>query len=251
MDQVNQVPGSAEPQAQAPEVKKDAAPAQVQDTTSATAAQAEESEQDRNWKKFREQREIERKQLEAEKKRASEKEKEAAALKAAMDSLLNKPEQRNGSQREEVDYFEDDEEKRIEKLVEKKMQEKERAFEETRRQRETQEMPDRLRQAHQDFDQICTPDNLDYLEYHYPEIAGAFGHMPNGIEKWTSVYKAVKRLVPNTDGKRTQAQAEKNLARPQAGAGSQAGQGMAPTHLSEDRRAANWARMQKVLRGIN
>jgi hypothetical protein len=223
-----------------------------QDTTAAPAVQVEESEQDRNWKKFREQREIERKQLEAEKKRAAEKEKEAAALKAAMDSLLNKPDSRSGSQREEVDYFEDDEEKRIEKLVEKKLAEKERIIEQQRQQREQQELPQRLKREYPDFDQVCTSDNLDYLEYHYPEVATAFGHMPDGIEKWTGIYKAAKRFVPNIDAKRAQARAQDNLLKPQSASGASAAQAATPNMaraLTDSQKAENYRKMQAMIKG--
>lgn len=238
-----------------PEKLKESVPAPAiassQDTTPAPAVQAEESEQDRNWKKFREQREIERKQLEAEKKRAAEKEKEATALKAAMDSLLNKPDPRQSNQREEVDYFEDDEEKRIEKLVEKKLAEKERVIEQQRQQREQQELPQRLKREYPDFDQVCTSDNLDYLEYHYPEVANAFGHMPDGIEKWTGIYKAAKRFVPNIDAKRAQARAQDNLLKPQSASGSSAAQAATPNmsrSLTDSQKAENYRKMQAMIK---
>jgi len=240
-----------------PEKLKESVPAPAiassQDTTPAPAVQVEESEQDRNWKKFREQREIERKQLEAEKKRATEKEKEAAALKSALDSVLNKPDGRSqANQREEVDYFEDDEEKRIEKLVEKKMAEKERAQDQQRQQREQQELPNRLKREYPDFDQVCTSDNLDYLEYHYPEVATAFGHMPDGIEKWTGIYKAAKRFVPNIDAKRAQARAQDNLLKPQSASGASAAQAATPNmsrSLTDSQRADNWRKMQAMIKG--
>jgi len=57
-----------------------------------------------NWKKFRQDREVERKQKEEAIKRASEKEAEAQALKAAMEAILNKPQ----PQQQQNSYYQED-----------------------------------------------------------------------------------------------------------------------------------------------
>ena len=77
------------------ETKIESAPivAQAPVASQEPAAQAEtsqETEKDINWRKFREQRELDRKAKEEAIRKAAEKDAEAQALKAAMESLLNK-----------------------------------------------------------------------------------------------------------------------------------------------------------------
>jgi hypothetical protein len=214
------------------------------------AEEIQETPEQINWRKFREQREIERKQkLEAERK-AAEKEVEASALKAAMDAILNKKSHDSSTVHEEVDE-EETEDQRIEKKINAAIQIREQQLEEKQRQREAAEYPQKLVSAYKDFNQVCSADNLDYLEYHYPEIAKAFGHMPDGFDKWASVYQAVKRFVPNTESKKEQAKAERNFAKPQSMAVSGATQtgDNAPIYLDDKRRSDNWARMQRVMKG--
>lgn len=203
-------------------------------------------EQQINWKKFREAREQERKQREEAERRAAQKDAEAAALKAAMDALLTKPSPQYEFQDEE------DEDSRIQKKVEEALRKRAEKESEERSIREKQELPKRLKENFSDFERVCTPENLDYLEFNYPELATAFNHMPDGVEKWGSVYKAIKRFIPNLDQKSDRAKIEKNLSRPQAMASAGVTQvgDTAPIKLDEKRRAENWARMQKVMKGI-
>jgi hypothetical protein len=200
-----------------------------------------------NWKKFREAREVERKQRDAAEKLAAQKASEAEALKQAMDALLNKQSSQL-SQSEDEDQTEDE---KIQQKVEAALFEREKKFEEQRRQREQAEFPQKLSSAYSDFNQVCSVDNLDYLEYHYPEVASAFKYMPDGFDKWASIYKAVKRFVPNTDSKREQAKAEKNFNKPQSMASAGVAQtgDSAPIMLDDKKRADNWSRMQKVMKG--
>jgi hypothetical protein len=209
--------------------------------------QVQESAKDINWRQFREQRELERKQREDAERRAREKEQEAQALKVAMDAILNKPSPQNYPIQEE----ELDEDQRIEKKVQAALLAKEKVLEEERRRREQQEFPQRLASTYSDFNQVCTTENLDYLEYHYPEVASAFKHAPDGFDKWAAVYKAVKRFVPNTDSKKEQAKAERNFNKPQSmavGGATQTGDS-APMYLDDKRRADNWSRMQRIMKG--
>lgn len=222
-------------------------------TTSPAVETEQETPEQINWKKFREAREIERKQkLEAE-KRAAEKEAEVEAYKAAMDALLSKSSTNsveNGNRLADDDQ-ELSEDEKIRKQVEAIILERDRKAEEEKRKLEIQAMPQRLQQSFQDFNQVCTSDNLDYLEYHYPEVAQAFSAMPEGFDKWASVYKAVKRFVPNTDSKREANKAEKNFQKPQAMSipgKTQTGDN-SPQHLDEKRKMDNWERMQRVMKG--
>ncbi len=208
----------------------------------------QENQEQINWKKFREAREVERKQKEAAEKRASEKEAEALALKAAMEAILNKPavQQSNNYNQEE-----ESEDERINKKVEAAIALRDKKSEEERARREQQEFPERLNSNYKDFNQVCNSENLDYLEYHYPEIAAAYKNLPDGYDKWSNLYKAVKKLVPNTDSRKDQNKAEKNFNKPQAMSipgKTQVGD-TAPQQLDDKRRSDNWARMQKVMKG--
>ncbi len=203
-----------------------------------------------NWRKFREQKDLERKQrIEAE-KMAQEERSKAEALKAAMEALLNKPAQSNEYHQEET------EEQRIDKKVQEALAKRENEYQKNVYQKEMAEYPQKLVQNFTDFNQVCTTENLDYLEYHYPELAAPFKHMPEGYEKWSSIYKAVKRLVPNPDSKREAQKAEKNFQKPQ----SISGRGQKPKSpidsdsvgiLDDQRKAENWQRMQKALKGLS
>ena len=208
--------------------------------------QDKHEQQEINWKKFREAREQERKQREEAERRAAQKEAEARALKEAMDALLNKPSQSNDQ------YDEDDEEIRIQKKVDAALSAREKQYEEERRKREKAEMPVKLKQACPDFERVCSAENVDYLEFHHPEIASAFNHMPDSLEKWSAIYKTIKKFVPNTSPDSNRAKIEKNLSKPQAMATSGVAQtgDVAPMQVDERRKADNWARMQRVMRGF-
>ncbi len=203
----------------------------------------EEDPQQINWKKFRETREIERKQREEAEKRASEKEAEAQALKEAMESLLSKPAVSQDDP--------EDEDARIQKKIDLLMSKKEMQMQEQMQRKEQQEFPSKLKSVYSDFDNICTTENLDYLEYHYPEVAAGFKHMPDGFDKWANIYKAVKRFIPNADALKDKSRIEKNANKPQSMSVSgvtQTGDN-APIQLDDKRRADNWNRMQRVMKG--
>lgn len=218
-------------------------------------ATEQETQQQINWKKFREERVIERKQLEEQKraaeeqrKKAEEKAAEAQALKEAMDAILNKPTS-NG-----FDADVEDEEKRIERLVENKFQERQKREEQDRRAREAQELPQKLVSQHNDFNDVCSTENLDYLTFHFPEVAAAYKSLPDSFDKWSNLYKAVKRFVPNTNSKRDEMRAEKNFNKPQSASTAgvtQQGSNIPVRNLDEQKKAANWERMQRTLKGLS
>ncbi len=204
----------------------------------------------KEWENFRQARANERKQAEEIAKQAEKNAQEAAALRAALDSVLNKnqPQQQNN-----YDLQEETEEQRIEKKVQQALEKREVEYQRQRMERERQEYPEKLQSTFQDFSQVCNEENLDYLEYHYPEVASAFKHAPDGFDKWASIYKAVKRFVPNTDTKKDQAKAERNFNKPQSissPAVSQSSVNAPSTRIDEQRKADNWARMQRALKGI-
>lgn len=213
-----------------------------------------ETEKDINWKKFKAERQKDRELKDEYAKRAAEKEAEASALKAAMEAILNK--QSTNSVRHGNTYENDNEEteeQRIDRKVNELLTKKEAEYERRRLEKEQQEYPQRLVQTHSDFNQVCNAENIDYLEYHYPEVAAAFKHMPDNYEKWSTVYKAVKRFVPNTDTRKDTAKMEKNLSKPQSmsSTGTSQSGNITPIRLDEARKKANWERMERTRKGLS
>ncbi len=222
----------------------------AQEAVQVTEKQQEETPEQINWKKFREQREMERKQREQAEKVAAEKSKETEALKAALEAIVNKP-STNSTHFSENQYENESEDEKIEKKVKHLLEQRDRQYDEKRRQEEQAQLPQKLAQTYSDFTQVCNQENLDYLEYHYPEVARAFSQVPDSFQKWSDVYNSVKKFVPNLNSKKDQAKAEKNFNKPQSmtvPGVTQVGD-TAPIILDDKRRADNWARMQKVMKG--
>jgi len=218
-----------------------------------SAPQIKSEENQANWKAFREQRETERKaRIEAE-ARATQKAAEAEAMRAALEAITNKP----SNDRQMNNYTSEDnqetEEDRIDRRVREIIKEREGLYEVERQKQEAAETPMRLKSAYSDFDKVCSAENLDYLEFHYPEVAMPFKYVPEGFDKWTAIYKAVKKFVPNTDSKVDAQRAEKNLSKPgsiSAPGNSHGGNAMPSARLDESRKASNWERMQRTLKGL-
>jgi hypothetical protein len=230
----------------------------TQKTETVTTEKKEDAPEDQNFVAFREARKRDREKRRQEQEaraaadqRYKEKEAEAAALKAAMDALLAKGQQQ-GSYFDQPDESEED---RIEKKVQEALTKREAQAQREREQREHQEYPQRLQQNYSDFNQAISSENLDYLEYHYPEVAGPLSRLPDGYQKWQDIYKAVKKFVPNSLTSRKEAQkADNNFGKPKSmssmGA-TQNAESMGGNRLTDDRKADNWARMQKALKGLS
>lgn len=207
-----------------------------------------------NWKIFREQREAERKAAQEAAARAAQKEAEAAALKAALEAITNKPS--NNRQMNEYDSqdIEESEEARIDKRVDAKIKEREAAYERERLEREEKEIPSRIISTFPDFNSVCSQENLDYLDYHHSDITRPYQKIPYSYEKMVSIYKLVKKLVPNNDSKQDAAKIDKNLQKPgsiSSTGNTQGGNAMPSARLDEARKAANWERMQRSLKGLS
>ena len=216
-----------------------------------------ETPEDINWKKFRDQKkEDKQKRLEAEKraeeaqKREQQAKEQAEALRIAMEAAFAKEdEKQNGS-----NYSQDEsEEEKIKKHVEKALREKEEKDKQEKALREKQDFPNRLRSSCPDFEEVCTEENLNYFEYHHPEIANALNYIPEELEKWTSVYKAIKKYIPSNEvAKDNTKRLEKNLSKPQSisvPSNSNSGD-QAPYALNEQKKQDNWARMQKRMKSL-
>ena len=180
-----------------------------------------------NWKKFREKRAQEKEAL-------LKAEKEAAILKNAVTQLIEK-------ERPIDDIEEDDEEKRLKQVIENVIVQK-----------EQKDFPNKLRQAFPDFDKVCTAENIDYLEFHEPELAKALKHMPNTFEKWSTLYSSLKKKLPKMSGEKEKRMMESNSIKPQSSStpgNSQLGTNSDLSYLSDDKKSQNWQRMQKIISG--
>lgn len=221
-------------------------------------ASDDSSKEDPNWKAFREARKRDRLEREAAERRASEKEQEIAALKAAMEAAFAKENRHSHTPVHQNTYYteqeEETEDQRIEKKVQAIIDAREAQASRERVERERQEYPQKLQKIYPDFKQTVASDHLDYLEYHYPEVAEPLRHLPDGFDKWSAIYKAVKRFVPNiADSKRDAARADENSLKPKSMStmnSTPAGQ-QGSAKLSDDRKAANWERMQRLLKGVS
>ena len=222
----------------------------VNDTVADTAI--ENKAEDPNWKAFREARKKDRLEREAAEKKAYEKEQEIAALKAAMEAAFAKDNRPVSQSRDE--YSEETEDERIEKKVAAALALREKQYEMQQQQREIEEYPKRLERTYPDFSQTISSENLDYLDYHYPEVTGPIKRLPDGEQKWADIYRAVKKFVPNNaTAKKDSAQAVTNGLKPKSMSSTsitQPGEAMSSQRLTDEKRAANWERMQKTLKGL-
>lgn len=219
---------------------------QEQIPTQSEVAQ-EETQEQINWRKFRQQREEEAKRAREAEELAAKRAAEAEALKAALDAVLNKPTQNH------VQYETDEDEETIfRKRVERLLAEKQEVERRQREEEERKQLPVKLQQTYGDFQAVCTQENLDYLEYHYPEVAAGLQYMPDSFDKWSTVYKAVKRFVPNTNGQKAMQKVEQNLSKPQSvNTGLSSTSDVSPVlHLDEDKKRKNWERMRRLSKGI-
>lgn len=205
-----------------------------------------------DWRAFREARKKDRAEREAAEKRAAEAAEKAEAMKAAMEALLsrNAPQQQHSGWGQE----EETEEQRISKLVDQRLAAKEAEYARQREEEERKHYPQRLQQNFPDLNQVLSQENLDYLDYHYPEVSRPLQRLQEGYDKWSDTYAAVKKLVPNqANAKRDAARAESNFQKPRSmsAPGMSQPESLPGSHiLTEEKRQANWARMQKLLKGV-
>ncbi len=248
---MSEVVTEVKPEVQNTQVVVETQPIQTLAQQSTITSAEPESEKEINWKKFKEARAKEREQSAEFARKASEKEAESAALRAALEAIVNKP---NQQQQYNSDNTEESEDQRIDRIVSDRIAKREAESLKQRQEQERASYPERLRQTHSDFNQVCEAANLDYLEYHHPELARSLGSQPESFDKWNDIYKAVKRYVPNMDTKKDSAKANNNLSKPQSLSSpgvTSGGTAMPAARLDEQRKADNWARMQRAMKGIS
>ncbi len=217
-----------------------------------------ETNEDPNWRAFREARKKDRADKEAAERRANEKEAEATALKAAMEAAFSKsaPTPQAYQQYYGMNEHPDEtEEQRIEKKVEAILAQKEAQYAKQQQERERQEYPSRLNRDFPDFNKVCSQEALDYLDYHYPEVSRPLQRLNEGYDKWHDIYHAVKKLIPNqANARQDSVRAEMNSNKPRSiSSSAPSPTGESPREgwqATEQRRAENWARMQRLRKGV-
>lgn len=243
------------PNTEKAEVKNTATEApKIDDQEKKTADAAPE---DPNWRAFREARKKDRLEKEAAERRAAEKEQEVAALKAAMEAAFAKENYKipQGQSRDNSSGFDDDEteDQRIDRKVQAALAIKEQQYKKEQQQIEKQQYPQRLTQTYHDFHATVNEETLDYLEYHYPEIARPLKKQEEGYDKWSDIYLTVKKLVPNaTNHKKDSLRADVNAVKPKSLSSTGLTQNTQNSHyLTDSQKAANWERMQRTLKGLS
>jgi|GEM_PF-1090998 len=229
----------------------------------------EETPEQINWKKFREGRKRDRQERERIEREAKAKEEENIRMKEMMSSLLqaqNQSPMTTAETEQAVASFDPNDiptnadvqtyiNTHVEKIVESRVQKiidaQEKRLQQEAAVREQREMPQRLQKDCPDFDNVCSEENIDYLEYHFPEVAQAYNAMPDGLNKWKGVYSVIKKLVPNHQSTRDTAAAKQNAMKPQSmsSPGVATTGDSAPAYLDSSKRKDNWARMQRIMKG--
>lgn len=212
----------------------------------------QEEKEDPNWRAFREARKKDRAEREAAEKRAAEKEAEAAALKAAMEAAFARDQSNNRQMNNSYpEHIEEGEDERIERKVQEAIKQRENQFRKETEERERALYPQRLQQTYADFSSMVSQENLDYLDFHYPEVSRPLQRLQDGYDKWSDIYLAVKKFVPNqAHVKKDSMRAEQNQMKPRSISSDnviQPHEQKGAVFLSEDRKAANWQRMQKTM----
>ena len=217
----------------------------------------QEAHEDPNWRAFREARKRDRIEKEAAERRAAEKEAEVAALKAAMEAAFQKsaPTPQAYQNYYGMNEQEETEDQRIEKKVNALLAAKEEQYRKEMEHQERTQYPTRLARDFPDFKSVCSQENLDYLDYHYPELSRPLQRLPEGYDKWSDIYHAVKKFIPNHVAARKDAmRVDVNSQKPKSISSTsitQPGQGpMETMQQTEQRRSENWLRMQRVMKGI-
>lgn len=230
----------------------------------------EETPEEINWKKFREERKKDREARRKEEQQRLEAEKQRNELRELVQSLSNSPE-RNLSDKDVKEvlqsipldelvtgkdvktYTESEVKKQVEKTVLSFLEKQEKDREEKKRQEEKQKVPERLKADYNDFYEIVNEDTLDRLEYEHPELAETLKELPEGYSKWVRVYKAIKRYQPGVNDRlKNENRYEKNQNKPRSAStpGYVPATKEQPRILTSEQKRANWERMQRQLKGL-
>lgn len=233
--------------------------------------QSEESPEEINWRKFRAERKRDREEKQEEARRRQEAERKADEMKQIVEAISgNQSTAMTSSEKKELiaelnledfntgkqvqDYIDARLRKKdedIEAKVQAALRQEREKLDKERKKQELEQLPSRVRADIADYDKVCNTDSFDYLEYHHPEIAKLYAQQPDSYEKWVGLYKTMKKLIPNTSIQSDTRRMEENSNKPRSASTpglTQTGDST-PYSLSAERKAQNWERMQRQMRG--
>lgn len=212
-----------------------------------------ETDEDRNWKAFLEKRKEEQKLFDQEKEKNKKleednarRQKEIEDLKVAFQVMVEKKESPiyEDEERDSKKYVQEEIQRlfRVEQEKKKAQEDNERIYRDSMAIK--QDMPDLL--------EICSQENLAYLEYYNPEIAIPLGKMPDGLEKTKLAYQAIKKHVKMA--KKEKEKVEQNLSKPKSIHSAYSNETMSDKEnssgvLSDKRRSETWQKMQRLISG--
>jgi len=230
----------------------------------------EKTEEQINWKRFREQQKKERAEKEEERRKREESERQTEQMRQIVEALSSQQSTPMTEQQKDdlvdilnlEDYTTGDQvakyvkkvvNKDVESVVEKVLTRMEQKRDQERKEQEKQELPTKLKRDFSDWDKVCNNDNFDYLTYHYPEVAALYSKQEDSYEKWSGLYRTMKKLIPNIDRQEEQAKMERNANRPRSAStpGVSASTDRAPRVLTKERMEQNWERMKRQAKGLD
>lgn len=220
-----------------------------QETNDSQEVEKKENDKEENFRAFREQRKREQEELATERERNKKLEedqtrraKELEDMKLVVQSLLEK--------KQSYDDEEDEEQKRIQKQIDTGIQKYEDSKRKQDDERRFKEESLTLKEKMPDLMEVCSPENISYLEYYHPEIAIPLGKMPDGFEKTKLAYQAIKKHVKMA--KKEKEQIEKNMSKPKSVYSSYSNESQkedSSPYTSEKKRTEVWNKMQRLISG--
>lgn len=248
--------------------EKASAELEAQDTP-ASVQEPSESEEELtpeqiNWRKFREQRAREREEAKQQAAQAEQERQAREALQRFISENLAKQGaqvQLTPAQQEQIIADLPDDEiptggeikGYIQRQIERGVQE---ALQRTKSEQERQKLPTQVRSQLKDFDEVCSQENIDYLQYKAPYLAESLSARlknPENVrfEDLAALYDAVLQVVPSASEKKTPAQVQdpqkpRSLSHPIANASRD----IAPRSLSAKQREEEYQRMVALAKGL-
>lgn len=209
-----------------------------------------EDEKERNWRAFLDKRKEEQEELKKEKERSAQlaqenarRSKEIEDMKVAFSALLQK-------NNDPVYEDDDDTGKKIKEEVERIINQRDEQRAKAEEQRRIDEERKVIKRDMPDLLEVCSQDNLAYLEFYHPEIAIPLSKMQDGFEKTKLAYDAIKKHVKM--GKKEEKLIEKNLSKPKSvhsNVSNESQQEGSSYSMSDSKKQQVWNKMQRLISG--
>ena len=213
--------------------------------------QKKESDEDKNWKAFLEKRKEEAKEFEVEKEKVRQLEadkarweKEKEIMKEAFVAAVEK---KDSAPFPDED---DEEDRKFNERFEKKYQERESERVKREHQNKLEREIIEIKNEMPDLQEVCSQENIAYLEYYHKPTAKALAAMPDGIEKTKLAYQAIKQYVKM--GTKEKEKIEQNLSKPKSvhsNFSNETQKEESSGHLSDKRRNEVYQKMQRLISG--